>query len=219
MKFAAAALLVLVSSVCFAQEGPGFGLPFSEETELSTIKLGGLYFSGPPSCVESNGEFQNSPQATLKLKSIRIAGNRTYVIGICQEARFFYLTGPASFSSATNRVKVMTKSPATIQLEKGERFYITMEGEHETFELVNEGPSDEDAEQEESKDGGDAPLFNPVPPSQVPSAIQPRSILVPEPRDPAPVELDGTIEPVEEPQPKKAPLPRGPIAGEPKKKS
>jgi hypothetical protein len=219
MKFAAAALLVLVSSVCFAQEDAGFGPPPESETAPLMIKLGRLYFYGPPSCIREDGEFQNSPMATVKLKHIRVTGNCTYVSGVGQEERFFYLAGPASFLSAKTRLKVMSHSPAIIQLEKGERFLITMEGEHDSFELVSEPPKDEDEIQEENNDGGNAPLFNPVPQSELPSAVQPRSILVPDPRDPAAIELEGTIEPLE-PKPEKAPVRmNGPVAGEPKKKS
>ena len=220
MKFVAAALLMLVSSVCFAQEDPGFGPPSAVQTKgLVLVHVGGLYFHGMAESVDAEGEYRNHPAAVIRLHNIRITENRTFILGTAQSDTTFFLTGPASLNANNLRVKVISKKPTVIEVKKGEFFMITMEGEHELFKTVGRLPRYEDDVQEENNDGGNAPLFNPVPQSELPPAVQPRSIRVPDPRDPAAIELEGTIEPLE-PKPEKAPIRMdGPVAGEHKKKS
>jgi hypothetical protein len=163
--------------------------------------LGRLYFDAPQGCVDKFGKFNNNPEASLKVMSVRITGGRTYIEVTANRDCLVFIGEKSSMRTDKMKLEVYTVDagkPQVFALTKGEKAYAEMDGEFEYFAYENPFKKEEKGVIRHSVDGHG--LFEGVPADKLPSVIIPQR---PNGQR-GPAWLDGTIEPLEE-QPKREP--------------
>lgn len=155
------------------------------------VRLGGLYFDAPSGCVDEFGKFNNNPEASLRVMSVRNTNGRTYVEVIANSDCLVFVGEKSSMRTDGMKLEVYAGKPQVFTMTRGEKGYVEMNGTFEYFAYEN--PFEEE---QGTRHTVDAPLFHAVPRHRLPSAI------MPPPQRPngqqGPAWLDGTIEPIEE---------------------